>query len=372
MHIRRRNFKNGKHNTNSLNIEMNRQSINICKLMKPYSKHILLLFLALVVNIYLISQDSHFSQYYSARFNLAPSFAGTTEGGRITSIFRDQWPLLKSTYITYGFALDHAILKQKAGLGIFAIQDYSNGGGFVVTNVGIQYSYAVNLKHIWMNQKWQFRPGFQLNRINKRLDMDNIVFGSQLSFDGVNIDNSVNIESSNINIYEAGISVLFNSDIAWFGANVDHLPLSKETFSGEKYVNPVKFVSYGGVCLKTIQGRLLYDKDYIYFSYLFKYQNNFKQLDIGGYWSNNLISAGLWYRGLPFFKNNFGEFNNAALILIAGVEFKHYIIGYSFDYSLSKIGSFTGGAHEISMVFLFNQGDKVETKKYKMVSAPKF
>ena len=33
-------------------------------------------------------------------------------------------------------------------------------------------------------------------------------------------------------------------------------------------------------------------------------------------WSNakNSFEVGLWYRGLPFFKNSYGEFNNSALI----------------------------------------------------------
>jgi len=323
------------------------------------------------MNINLISQDSQFSQYYAAKFNLAPSFAGTTEGGRITSIFRDQWPLLKSTFVTYGFALDYAF-PESGGFGMFAMQDHSNGGGFVVTNVGVQYSYSLKFKYPWLHQIWHFRPGFQVNCINKKINLKNIVFNSQLSFDGINNGNSVNIESSDINTYETAVSILFNSDITWLGACINHLPLLKNSFSGENYISPVKFVSYGGVCLKTIQGRFLYDMDYIYFSYLFKYQNNFKQLDIGGYWSNKSLTAGLWYRGLPFFKNNFGEFNNAALVLIAGMEFKNYSIGYSFDYPLSKIGLFSGGAHEISMVYLFNQGIKKEKKKYKMVPSPKF
>jgi type IX secretion system PorP/SprF family membrane protein len=338
------------------------------------NRQLLFLLFILYAGINLRSQDANFSQYYAAKFSLAPSFAGTTEGGRAMSIFRDQWPLLESTYITYGIALDYAFPKLSGGLGIFAMQDYSNGCAIVVTNVGMQYSYAVKLNHIRSNQRWQFRPGLQFNSINKRLDLNDIVFGSQLSFDETDRYNSVSIESNNINIYESAVSVLLNSDKAWFGASVNHLPLSKKSFTGESYVTPVKFVSFGGVCLKTIQGRLLYDKDYIYFSYLFKYQGNLRQLDIGGYWSNESLTAGLWYRGLPFFKNSFGEFNNAALILILGKKFKHYSIGYSFDYSLSKIGSFTGGAHEISMVFLFNQGKNSNLKKktYKMVPSPKF
>jgi len=329
-------------------------------------------FIFLLINLNLISQDAQFSQYYAAKYRLAPSFAGTSDGGRCTSIFRDQWPMLNHTYITYGFALDYAFPELSGGFGLFAMQDHSNGGGYVVTNVGMQYSYSISFKNPWLKQKWHFRPGFQFNTVNKKLDIDKIVFNSQLSFDGINnnIPNH-NIESDNINIYETAISVLFDSDISWFGASVDHLSFSKESFSSENYAGPVKFTSFGGVCLKTIQGRLLYDKDYIYFSYLFKYQNHFKQLDIGGYWSNKSLTAGLWYRGLPFFKNNFGEYNNAALVLIIGLEFKYCNIGYSYDCSLNKIGTFTGGAQEISMVYLFNQGKK-KKKKYKMVPSPRF
>ncbi len=368
----KRNFHNRQYNLNLLTMEANNQLKNTDSQMKKFLKYVLLVCFIKFTTLNLKSQDFQFSQYYATKFNLAPSFAGATEGGRATSIFRDQWPLLKSTFITYGFAFDYAFPEQNGGLGVFAVQDHSNGGGIVVTDMGIQYSYAVNVKNAWLKQKWQFRPGFQLNTVNKKLFLDDIVFGSQLSFDELNRTSSLNIKTSNITIYEAAVSVLFNSDITWIGAAIDHIPFLKNSFTGEGYVSPVKLVSFGGVCLKTIQGRLLYDKDYIYFSYLFKYQNHFKQLDIGAYWSNKSLSAGIWYRGLPFFKNNFGQFNNSALVLITGIELKYYKIGYSYDHSLSKIGLFTGGAHEISMVYLFNQGKKIQKKKYKMVPSPKF
>jgi len=335
--------------------------------MKTQRKNSLIVLLALLAKVSLFSQDVQFSQYYSAKFNIAPSFAGATEGGRLTLISRDQWPLLNSTFFTYGVAVDHSISLLHGGLGIFVMQDYSNGGGYIVTNGGIQYSYALEL-----NPTWQFRPGLQINTINKRIDLNKIVFGSQLSFDDTNSNYPVNIESSNITNFEAAVSALFYSDISWFGINVDHLPLTRESFSGESSVIPVKFITFGGVLLKTIQGRLLYDRDHIYFSYLFKYQNNFKQLDLGAYWAKKSLELGLWYRGLPFIKNSFGEFNNSALIFKAGMVFDNYAIGYSFDYSLNKINSITGGAHEVSMVFLFNQEQKLKKKKHKMVPSPKF
>ena len=335
--------------------------------MKTHIKYGIIFLIALLAGKELISQDAQFSQYYTAKFNIAPSFAGSTKGGRFTSLFRDQWPMLNNTFITYGIAVDHSISSLNGGIGAFVLQDYSNGGGYVVTNAGVQYSYALDINPIW-----RFRPGLQINCINKKIDLNKIVFGSQLSFEEINNNYPINIESDNVTNLESAISVLFYSDVSWFGMNVDHLPLTKKTFSGESSVIPVKFVSFGGVRLKIIKGRLLHDQEYIYLSYLFKYQNNFKQLDFGVYYSKSIFEVGVWYRGLPFIKNNYGEFNNSAMIFKAGVVFDNYNIGYSFDYSMNKINSYTGGAHEISMSFLFNQAKKLKKEKYKMVPSPRF
>ena len=335
--------------------------------MKTLEKNSLIILLALLVQVNLLSQDVQFSQYYSAKFNIAPSFAGATEGGRLTLISRDQWPLLNSTFFTYGVAVDHSISSLNSGIGAFVMQDYSNGGGFIVTNGGVQYSYALEL-----SPEWQFRPGLQINTINKRIDLNKIVFGSQLSFNETSDNIPVNIETDNITNIESAVSALFYSDGVWFGINADHLPLTRKTFSGENSAVPIKFITFGGVLLKTLQGKLMNDRDYIYLSYLFKYQNNIKQLDLGAYWTKKSFEVGLWYRGLPFFKNSYGEFNNSALIFKAGMVFDFYSIGYSFDYSLNKLNPYTGGAHEVSMVFLFNQEQKIKKKKHRMVTSPKF
>ena len=318
-----------------------------------------------------MSQDVQFSQYYAAKFNIAPSFAGTTNGGRLTLLTRDQWPTLKNTFLTYGVAVDHSISSLNGGLGAFALQDHSNGGGYVITHGGIQYSYALELSNTW-----QFRPGLQLSSINKKIDLNKIIFGSQLSFDE-NLNQAPiippNIESGSIINFETAVSVLFYSDMSWIGINVDHLPLTRNTFSGEVSVAQIKFISFGGILLKEFQGRLLYDQSYMHFSYLFKYQNSFKQLDLGTYWSKDPIEIGLWYRGLPFIRNTYEKFNNSALIFKAGLMLDNFSVGYSFDYSLNTTSTFTGGAHEVSMVILFNQArESKNNKKHKMVPSPRF
>lgn len=321
----------------------------------------------LLMNVKLFAQDVQFSQFYTAKFNIAPSFAGAAEDGSLTLVSRDQWPMLKNTFLTFGFGLDYSLSSLNGGLGIYAMQDYSNGGGYVTTYTGIQYSYAVEL-----NPVWQFRPGLQVSTINKRIDLNKITFGSQLDFDGVNSDYPANIESANITNFEAAASALFYSDISWFGINVDHIPFTRNTFTGGKVVTPVKFISFGGILLKKIQGRLLYDRTNIYFSYLFKYQDKFKQFDLGIYWSRKGLELGIWYRGLPFIKSSYEKFNNSALIFKGGMEFSNYLVGYSYDYSLGTTGITTGGAHEVSMVYLFDLTNDLKKKKHKMVPSPRF
>lgn len=335
--------------------------------MKTFTKYSLILLAVLLTNGNLFSQDVQFSQFYTAKFNIAPSFAGTAEEGRLTLLARDQWPILKNTFITYGCAVDYAISALNGGLGFYALQDYSNGGGYVITNLGIQYAYAIEL-----NPVWQFRPGLQISAINKKIDLDKITFGSQLSFDGTNNNYPANIESGSITNIEAAVSFLFYSDRSWIGMNIDHLTLTRNSFTGENPAIPVKFITFGGVLLKKIQGRLLYDRTYIYLSYLFKYQNDFKQLDLGVYWSRKKWEFGIWYRGLPLIKNSYGKFNNSALIFKGGLAFDNYTFGYSYDYSLSTTGINTGGAHEVSLVYLFDLTNELKKKKHKMVPSPRF
>lgn len=328
--------------------------------MKTNIKYSLLLLSVLFTNVKIYAQDMEFSQYYTAKFNIAPSFAGTAEDGRITVISRDQWPLLKSAFLTYGFALDYSLSSLDGGLGAYAMQDYSNGGGYVITNAGIQYSYDTKL-----NPVWHFRPGLQINAVNKKIDLNKITFGSQLSFDGTSNNYPVNIASSNVTNLEAAVSCLFNSRVSWIGMNIDHIPLTRNSFSGENAVIPVKFISFGGILIKRLQGSQLYDQSYFYLSYLFKYQYKFKQLDLGCYWSKYGWELGVWYRGLPLIKNTYGQFTNSALVFKGGIKFNYLTIGYSFDYPLTSVGIATGGAHEVSMVYLFNQSNTVKVKKKK-------
>jgi type IX secretion system PorP/SprF family membrane protein len=76
-------------------------------------------------------------------------------------------------------------------------------------------------------------------------------------------------------------------------------------------------------------------------------QKNFHQLNAGMYVNLYPFVAGLWFR------NNF-EATDAVIVLL-GFQQNQYKVGYSFDYTVSRLGIKSGGAHEISVAWLFNR-----------------
>jgi hypothetical protein len=93
----------------------------------------------------------------------------------------------------------------------------------------------------------------------------------------------------------------------------------------------------------------------------YKNQGSFDQLDIGAEFYFEPLIIGLWYRGLP---TKYNLPNSESLIGLLGVEFDSGLdFGYSYDFSISKLGQrVSGGAHEVSVRYVFSTKDP--RKKY--------
>jgi hypothetical protein len=109
------------------------------------------------------------------------------------------------------------------------------------------------------------------------------------------------------------------------------------------------------------------------FAFNYKKQQKFNQIDLGVYYSKNLLVFGGWYRGIPVFKPVAGYENNDALIVLFGINVTTYKIGYSYDITVSSLSHNTsGGSHEISMAYQFCNFKKPKKKKNGLISCPKF
>ena len=85
------------------------------------------------------------------------------------------------------------------------------------------------------------------------------------------------------------------------------------------------------------------------------------------------MNVGMYVNKFPFvlgcwMRHNFG--NPDALIALLGFQTKNYKIGYSYDYTISNLTNKSGGAHEITIAWLFLKS--MSPKRYHALECPTF
>jgi Type IX secretion system membrane protein PorP/SprF len=63
-------------------------------------------------------------------------------------------------------------------------------------------------------------------------------------------------------------------------------------------------------------------------------------------------------------------FNRDAFTILTGLKMKNLSVGYSYDFTMSKLITQTGGSHEISLSYSFRM--KPIKHKPKMMPCPEF
>lgn len=322
------------------------------------------LFIISVIGIFLSTngQDAHFSQFYANPLYLAPSFAGSTGGPRIVLNFRDQWPSVPGNYLTYSFSADHYFSEFNSGMGFYFLSDNAGGGKLVTTNIGYAYSYKVKI-----NRDFYFQPG--LTAYYHSRSSGSVTFADQYS-GGVYVGSSSEVlPAQKIQHADFAVSVLGYLENYWFGANIDHLMSISPVLSEDPRYASMKISVFGGIKY-TLNKRIRDKKDEFFHAAInYRYQASVHQLDIGAYYNRSPIILGLWYRGIPFGNEYFAP---DALIYLVGIKYKDYIFSYSYDMTLGKLISRTGGSHEISVVYSLGSGGKIRSKKHKAIPCPEF
>ena len=76
-----------------------------------------------------------------------------------------------------------------------------------------------------------------------------------------------------------------------------------------------------------------------------------------------LIFIFVFRESFPIFKTVDKNINHDAIEGIVGLLYKDWDFAYSYDFTVSKLVSNSGGSHEISITYIFNQKDKTRAKK---------
>lgn len=331
-------------------------------------KYIAVIFL-FFLSFYSRGQDPQFSQFYAAPLYLGPSFAGNTSGVRLTTNFRDQWPRLPGEFVTYAAGVDKYFDDFKSGLGAYIMHDRAGGGLYNFSTFAAQYTFNAKI-----TRELFFKPGLEVSYNQRYIDFYGITFTDQMNrtFDGASTPSSIEAPpKERFNQFDFSTSFLVYTIDYWIGSTVSHLLSLHKSVSDNDYYTPLKLSFYGGAKfdLNNTGLRSRMSQENLFFSFYFRRQSQLNQLDIGAYYQKKPFLIGLWYRGLPLFKKTR---TNDAIAVLLGYSYKDLTFGYSYDFTISRLISVTGGSHEISLSYIIDMSSNYRKKRHVETPCPIF
>jgi len=300
-------------------------------------------------------QNPQFSQYYATPLLVAPSFAGNSFGTRVFMNYRDQWAKLPGSLVTYSVAIDNNFYAINSGLGLVVMNDVVGSAQLATTSATALYSYRFNF-----TDDWRIRPGISFKYAQRYLNYRRAVFPDQITEQGVD---PTTIEQRNKPYYylDANTSVVIYNHMMWYGLCVDNLMRPQNSFSRQDARLAMQWSQFGGVNfpLSNSVGKV---PEVITLNYLLKWTRQFYQMDVGLNWYRAPLLLGFAWRGLPALPAIHKYRSYDALIFSVGIDFGDMAFGYSYDFTVSKLGSAPGGSHEITFSYSFNEGSKTQRK----------
>jgi type IX secretion system PorP/SprF family membrane protein len=316
-----------------------------------------------------LGQDPQFSRFYSNALYMAPSFAGSSGQNRFSASYRKQWPEIKKAYTTYAASFDHSFDKLNSGIGILFMNDLAGSGNLTTTNIGILYNYDFRIRH-----SLHVRPGMHFMYTERSIDFNKLIWRDQMSAGGNSPVSGEVVSYNKSGDIDFAVSGLVYSDGFWIGASADHLLHPNQSLYSNEFENnnkalvPIKTQVFGGLRYIVKEQLLRPTPTVLQLAFLYKNQASYNQLDLGFYWNYEPLVLGIWYRGIPIINSNA---INDAVILLIGYKTRQFNIGYSYDFTTSKLITSSGGAHEISISYTFKQPE-VKRRTKKMVPCPEF
>lgn len=306
------------------------------------------------------AQDPQYSQFYAAPLYLNPALAGGANMARVGMNYRNQWPSIDANFRTMSVYFDYFIEDSKSGIGAVLTRDVEGLAGLRSLSLGLQYSYELQI-----NKYLGFRPGVQVAIYNRDMNFEKLTFADQFDQFG-RLEDATSAEFSALNtgqsktFLDLSFGGVFFTRNAWLGVSAWHLTQPNQSLIGEESKLPMKLSVHGGFkfYMKSgVVGSGVYARNSersIAPAFQYRHQGEWDQMDLGMYFTFEPLVLGTWYRGVPFKKLG-DAVNNESIVLLLGfvkLGAKDALnIGYSFDYTISKLGPQSGGAHEFSMVY---------------------
>ena len=298
------------------------------------------------------SQQTHFSQFYTASMYLNPSLAGIEKESKLTLNYRNHWPQIQNSFITQNVSFETNLSRFNNGLGVNIYRDQAGDGMLTVTSFSGVYAHEIKL-----SRDLYLRVGVKSGFVQKNVAWDKLIFEDMIdSRDGV-VFNTQQKFGEAISYADISSGMFLYSNKYYGGFSVNHLNQAQAGLINENGESKLQrnYTLHGGAKF-FFNGNSDYS---ISPNVILSKQGTFTKFNAGAYIEANFLVLGLWYASCE------------AIEIIVGVKGNRFQVGYSYDlYSSNLIGR-NLGSHEISYVHKFKISSG-KTKRYRTSSCPKF
>lgn len=303
-----------------------------------------MLFVGVGINQATAQQDAQYSMYMFNGLAVNPAYAGSRDRPIVLALYRHQWAGFGDGVPRTAVIAAHSpLMNDRVGLGLSIASD--NIGVTNMTNVTASYAYRlpVGKSKLWKG-KLSFGLNAQFNNYRHRWSEITATTGGDPSFS----QNSQNVFSPNF-----GAGIYYKTDKFYIGASIPHMlntstrdkvKLAGTDLTARMYRH---YFFTGGAIFKLNENLQLRP------SVLFKYVDNAPFQ--GDYNVSLLIKEALWVGAS--FRTSFQE-PVAVLGMVEYMFVKGLRLGYAYDHTLSDIGSYQSGSHEIMLSYEFGKKDK--------------
>ncbi|MCF0209850.1 MAG: PorP/SprF family type IX secretion system membrane protein [Bacteroidales bacterium] len=309
------------------------------------------------------AQDPHFSQFYAAPLYTNPAFAGTAVCPRLSLSYRNQWPSL-GAFNTFTASYDQYFDALSGGIGVYIMSD-AQSDYYRRNTAALMYSL-----HLKLSQNVSLNIAAQVDVTNSSLDWDELVFGDMIDprygviYNTTMADRPDDLSHTKLD-FAAGALVYGET---WYaGVAASHLIRHDEGFISYNRI-PMKITANAGMRLNLRRDarrtNSFFGQPIISPNIIYQHQGEFDELNYGVYLDWSPFIFGTWFRQSISFENS------DALVLLFGLQWGDYKIGYSYDISVSSLSNVSGGAHEISLSCKLPCPEK--KKKVRDIKCPSF
>jgi type IX secretion system PorP/SprF family membrane protein len=329
--------------------------------MKGVLKVVSFLVLLLVMGKNVTAQvDPHFSQFYVYPSYLNPALTGVFDGTyRVSGIYRNQWSGITTPFSTPGVSFDMNTEKNISFGASIMNQNAGNAGYNYMTGYGsVSYSGI----RFGTNNTQRVVFGMQAGLISRRFDPTKFTVGENWNpSTGQPTSGSTEIYTkTSATMFDMGAGVLYidgkpgKKANLYGGVAVAHLTQPTDNFIKDADAKlPMRVSLHGGL-------RYVVNENWsITPNFLYMTQGNAKETMLGAYAQMKASETSDFLFGANYrFKDAFAPY--------VGFNHKNFVLGASYDFNVSDLGSMTGKANsfEISLSWIGRKAFKAEAEQF--------